>query len=72
MTNDVQKAIVRALQDQSAWMLSQAEEYETGRSQITTSDGQQVINRSQEIAIDLRRRAGNLQALTAAYDRLGS
>ena len=70
MGNDLHKAIVRALQEQSAWMLSQAEEYETGKSQITTSDGTQVINRSEEIAFDLRHRAGNLRALIAAYERL--
>ena len=51
-------------------MLSQAEEYETGKSQITTREGAQVINRSQEIAFDLRHRAGNLRALIAAYERL--
>jgi hypothetical protein len=62
--------MIGAYQDQIDWLLVQAEEFESGQRQVTGRLGGQGVDVSSHYAAEYRHKAGNMQAIMQAYERL--
>jgi hypothetical protein len=64
------KALVVAYSEQIDWLLTQAIEFETGARKVTGQMRGKEIDLSSNVAAEYRHKAGNLQAVMAAFQRL--
>jgi hypothetical protein len=65
-------SLFKALRGDAAWMVSQAEDYESGKTQILVTSGTIISDRTIAAAGDLRHRAGNILALISGYERVNA
>jgi hypothetical protein len=63
-------ALVVAYQAQIDWLIAQAAEFESGDRKIVAKMRGQEIDLSPNIAAEYRHKAGNMQAILQAYERL--
>jgi len=63
-------ALLLAYQTEIGWLLAQAEEFETGQRKITGKVAGQEVDISASYAAEYRHKAGNMQAVLQAYERL--
>ena len=63
-------AMVVAYQAQIDWLLAQAKEFENGQRKITGRMRGKEIDLSSNVAAEYRHKAGNMQAILEAYERL--
>jgi hypothetical protein len=63
-------ALIAAYQAQSDWLIVQAEEFETGQRKVFGKVGGQDVDISSSYAAEYRHKAGNMQAIMQAYERL--
>jgi hypothetical protein len=63
-------ALLIAYQTEIAWLIAQAEEFETGQRKVTGKIAGQEVDISSNYAAEYRHKAGNMQAILEAYDRL--
>lgn len=63
-------ALMVAYQAQIDWLLAQADEFEDGHRKISGRVGGQEVDISANYAAEYRHKAGNMQAILAAYERL--
>ena len=63
-------ALIVAYQAQIEWLLTQAEEFETGQRKVTGRIGGKEVDLSANIAAEYRHKAGNMRAIMQAYERL--
>jgi len=63
-------ALVAAYQAQIDWLLTQAAEFESGERKIVAQMRGKEIDLSPNIAAEYRHKAGNMQAILQAYERL--
>ena len=63
-------ALLVAYQAEIAWLLVQAEEFESGQRKVTGKVGGQEVDISANYANEYRHKAGNMQAVLQAYERL--
>jgi hypothetical protein len=70
MPQSVLAALLTSFREECRWLLSQAAAYETGKVRHVVEVDGAAVDKSAEFAIDLRHRAGNLEGLIQAYERL--
>jgi hypothetical protein len=63
-------ALIVAYQSQIGWLLTQAEEFENGQRKVSGKIGGKEVDISPNIAAEYRHKAGNMQAIMQAYERL--
>jgi len=63
-------ALIGAYQAQIEWLITQATELECGERKITGQLNRHEIDLSEITAAEYRHRAGNMQAILEAYERL--
>jgi hypothetical protein len=63
-------ALIVAYQAQIDWLLVQAEEFETGQRKAFGKVGGEDVDISSNYAAEYRHKAGNMQAIMQAYERL--
>jgi transcriptional regulator of heat shock response len=63
---------LNTMRKQLAWLLSQVEEYESGRAEIGIENGIFAAHKCAEIASQYRQRADNLAIIIAATEGLDS
>jgi len=63
-------ALIVAYRLQIDWLLSQAVEFETGQRKLSGRIGGKDVDISLNIAAEYRHKAGNMQAILEAYERL--
>jgi len=63
-------ALLYCFQEQKAWLLQQAQEYESGARKVSGRIGGKEVDISENIAAEYRHNAGNMQAIMDAYERL--
>jgi hypothetical protein len=63
-------ALVGAYQTQIDWLLTQAAEFESGERKVVAKMRGKEIDLSPNIAAEYRHKAGNMQAILQAYERL--
>jgi hypothetical protein len=63
-------ALLIAYQSEIAWLIAQAEEFETGQRKVTGKIAGQEVDISSNYAAEYRHKAGNMQAILEAYDLL--
>ena len=63
-------ALVAAYQAQIDWLFTQAAEFESGERKIVAQMRGKEIDLSPNIAAEYRHKAGNMQAILEAYERL--
>jgi hypothetical protein len=63
-------ALIFAYREQVDWLLAQAVEFETGVRKVTGQMRSTEIDLSANVAAEYRHKAGNLEAILAAYQRL--
>jgi hypothetical protein len=63
-------ALLVAYHAQIDWLLAQAAEFETGQRKVSGKIGGKEVDISPNIAAEYRHKAGNMQAIMQAYDRL--
>ena len=63
-------ALVTAYQAQIDWLLTQAAEFESGERKVSGHLRGKEIDLSPNIAAEYRHKAGNMQAVLEAYERL--
>jgi hypothetical protein len=63
-------ALLAAYQTEIAWLLAQAEEFESGQRKVTGKIAGQEVDISANYAAEYRHKAGNMQAILQAYERL--
>lgn len=63
-------AMVTAYQAQIEWLLAQAEEFENGQRNVSGRIGGREVDISPNYAAEYRHKAGNMQAILDAYERL--
>jgi hypothetical protein len=59
-----------AYQAQIEWLLAQAEDFESGARKISGTFGGKEVDISPNIAAEYRHKAGNMEAILQAYERL--
>jgi len=64
------QALVSAYQAQIEWLLFQAEEFESGLRKVFGRIGGKEVDISANFAAEYRHKAGNMQAIMQAYERL--
>jgi len=64
------QALVSAYQTQIEWLLFQAEEFESGLRKVFGRIGGKEVDISANFAAEYRHKAGNMQAIMQAYERL--
>jgi len=64
------EALKAAYRGQCAWLLAWAQELETGNTRIVRWVHGKDVDITAETAVDYRRRAGDLEAVIVAYERL--
>jgi len=60
-------ALISTYLEQATWLDAWASEYEKGTRRVISANG---VDLSQEAAIELRHKAGNMRAVIQAYQRL--
>ena len=63
-------ALIVAYQAQIDWLLIQAAEFEKGERRLTGQMRGKDVDLSANIAAEYRHKAGNMQAILQAYERL--
>lgn len=63
-------ALITAYQAQIEWLLAQAEEFEGGQRKVSGRVGGKDVDISASYAAEYRHKAGNMQAILEAYERL--
>ena len=63
-------ALIEAYQAQIEWLLRQAEEFEKADRRIMANLRGKEIDLSTNFAAEYRHKAGNMQSILQAYDRL--
>jgi hypothetical protein len=63
-------ALLAAYHDQIEWLLVQAEEFEAGQRKVAGKVAGNEVDISASYAAEYRHKAGNMQAVLAAYERL--
>ena len=63
-------ALIDAYQAQIDWLLRQAEEFDKAERRVMADMGGKAIDLSPNIAAEYRHKAGNMQAILEAYERL--
>ena len=63
-------AMIVAYRAQIDWLLTQAEEFESGQRKVSGKIGGQAVDISSSYAAEYRHKAGNMHAILAAYERL--
>lgn len=63
-------ALLVAYQAEIDWLLTQAEQFEMGDRKVLARMRGDEIDLSANIAAEYRHKAGNMQAILAAYERL--
>ena len=63
-------ALIAAYQAQIDWLLVQAAEFESGQRWVCGKIGGKAVDISPNIAAEYRHKAGNMQAIMQAYERL--
>lgn len=66
------QALIMAYQAQIDWLLFQADEFEKGERRFTAQMRGTEIDLTPNIAAEYRHKAGNMQAILQAYQRLHS
>ena len=64
------KALLNAYRAQIDWLLAQADELEKGHRQIAGRVGGKEVDVSHAYAAEYRHKAGNMQAILEAFERL--
>ena len=64
------QALIAAYQTQIDWLLTQAAEFESGERKLTGGMRGKEVDLSANIAAEYRHKAGNMQAILEAYERL--
>jgi hypothetical protein len=64
------KAFVRSYRAQIDWLLAQAEEFDSGQRKVTGRVAGKEVDVSQAYANEYRHKAGNLEAVLQAFERL--
>jgi len=65
-------ALVVAYQSQIDWLLTQAVKFESGQRKIMARMRGKEVDLSANVAAEYRHKAGNMQAILQAYERLHS
>ena len=65
-------ALLVAYQAQIDWLLTQAQEFESGQRKVPGRIGGKEVDISPNIAAEYRHKAGNMEAIMQAYERLHS
>ena len=65
-------ALVNAYKIELDWLLVQAEEFESGQRQVLGMVGGKRVDISSSYAAEYRHKAGNMQAIIQAYERLNT
>ncbi len=65
-------ALIVAYRAQIDWLLSQAAEFESGERRLSGRIGGKEIDLSPNVAAEYRHKAGNMEAIMEAYERLHS
>ena len=63
-------ALLVAYQAQIEWLLAQAEDFESGARKVTGTFSGKEVDISPNIAAEYRHKAGNMEAILEAYERL--
>ena len=63
-------ALLVAYRAEIDWLAVQATEFETGQRKLTGRIGGKEVDLSSNIAAEYRHKAGNMQAILQAYERL--
>jgi len=63
-------ALIVAYQAHIEWLLTQAVEFESGQRKVSGRIGGKEVNISANYAAEYRHKAGNMQAILEAYERL--
>ena len=63
-------ALIAAYQAQIDWLLAQAEEFESGQRKVFGKIGGKDVDISSNYAAEYQHKAGNMQAIMQAYERL--
>jgi hypothetical protein len=63
-------ALIVAYQAQIDWLIAQAADFESGARKVTGRIGGKELDISPNIAAEYRHKAGNMQAIMQAYERL--
>ena len=64
------QALLVAYQAQIDWLLAQAEDFESGARKVSGRIGGKEVDLSPNLATEYRHKAGNMQAIMQAYERL--
>jgi hypothetical protein len=64
------EALLSAYREQAQWLKAQATAFEDGSRRFVAVTASADVDLSREIAIEYRHKAGNLEAVIAAYERL--
>jgi len=67
-----QEHLILAYKHQIEWLLALAEEFEGGARRVMGSVAGKEIDLTPNVAAECRHRAGNMQAVLQAYERLHS
>lgn len=70
MTDPDLDQFVESYKRTASWLEARAKEYETGKAQHLVQVDRDIVDRSAEMAQELRQLAGNLAAPVAAFERL--
>ena len=65
-------ALIAAYQSQIDWLLTQAAEFEGGERKLSAPMRGKEVDLSTNIAAEYRHKAGNMQAILQAYERLNA
>ena len=63
-------ALITAYQAQTDWLLAQAADFESGARKVIARIGGKEVDLSPNIAAEYRHKAGNMEAILQAYERL--
>jgi len=63
-------ALIVAYQAQIDWLIAQAADFESGARKVTGRIGGKDVDISPNIAAEYRHKAGNMEAVMQAYERL--
>ena len=63
-------ALIVAYQAQIDWLIAQAADFESGARKVTGRIGGKEVDISSNLAAEYRHKAGNMQAIMQAYERI--
>ena len=64
------QALIVAYQAQIDWLLAQADDFEGGARRVSGRIGGKEVDISSNLAAEYRHKAGNMEAIMQAYERL--